>query len=130
MVSRYLDQPAELPVLRNIVVAKDRDAALREAGPALEASYRAMGESGLFTRIVGEASDQLDLERLIAGRVILGSPDEVADELIALRKAIGFDRLIARVQWMGLDQATVCRSIELIAREVMPRLADAGPANT
>ena len=38
-------------------------------------------------------------------------------------KAIGaVDRLITRVQWMGLGQPAVCRSIELIAREVLPRM--------
>ena len=116
------NMPEEFPVLRNIVVGPDRDTALRDAAPALTASYRAMGESGLFTQVVGEQSDQLDLERLIAGRVILGSPEEVAAELAELRGTIGFNRLIARVQWMGLPQDVVCRSIELLAKEVAPRL--------
>ena len=114
--------PAEFPVLRNIVVAKDRATALREAGPALERSYRAMGQSGLFTQVVGEQSDRLELERLIAGRVILGSPAEVVDQLGALREAIGYTRLIARVQWMGLEQKVVLRSLELIAEKVAPQI--------
>lgn len=122
LTERGVAPPAEFPILRNIVVAQDRETALRDAGPALEASYRTMGQAGLFTRIVGESSDQLDLERLIKGRVILGSPEEVATELKALRDAIGFNRLIARVQWMGLDQRSVLRTIELLAKDVLPRL--------
>ena len=119
---RGLEPPAEFPVLRNIVVAESREAALRDAAPALLQSYRAMGQSGLFTQIVGEASDDIDLDRIIKGRVILGSPSEVAAELQRLRDAIGYNRLITRVQWMGLEQQTVLRSLELIAREVAPHL--------
>ena len=36
--------PAEFPLLRNIVVAPDRETALREAGPFLEASYHVFGQ--------------------------------------------------------------------------------------
>ena len=96
LAARDLARPAEFPVLRNIVVAEDRATALSDAAQALE--------------------------RLIKGRVILGSPEEVAAELSSLRAAIGFNRLITRVQWMGLQQPAVCRSIELIAREVLPRM--------
>ena len=36
-------RPQEFPLLRNIVVAEDRETALRDAGPFLEASYRIFG---------------------------------------------------------------------------------------
>jgi alkanesulfonate monooxygenase SsuD/methylene tetrahydromethanopterin reductase-like flavin-dependent oxidoreductase (luciferase family) len=35
--------PSELPVLRNIVVAPDRETAIKNAGPYLAASYRMLG---------------------------------------------------------------------------------------
>jgi alkanesulfonate monooxygenase SsuD/methylene tetrahydromethanopterin reductase-like flavin-dependent oxidoreductase (luciferase family) len=112
--------PAEFPLLRNIVVAPDRETALREAGPFLEASYRVFGQWGLFSKVVGSGKEQLDLEELIEGRVILGSPEECAAELVRLARATGFTRLIARIQWLGMDQKLVLRSIELLANEVLP----------
>ncbi|MFT6583066.1 MAG: alkanesulfonate monooxygenase SsuD [Alphaproteobacteria bacterium] len=119
---RALGKPAprEFPLLRNIVVAPDRETALREAGPFLAASYKIFGQWGLFTNIVGSGKEQLDLEELIAGRVILGSPEECAAELIRLSKTTGFTRLIARIQWLGMDQRIVLRTIRLLAEEVLP----------
>lgn len=112
--------PREFPLLRNIVVAPDRKTALREAGPSLEASYKIFGQWGLFTNVVGAGKAQLDLPELIAGRVIVGSPEECAEQLVRLARATGFTRLIARVQWLGMDQSIVLRSVDLIANEVLP----------
>ena len=42
--------PADFPVLRNIVVAKDRETALREVGPAIAASYNVFTNWGLVLR--------------------------------------------------------------------------------
>lgn len=124
LAARGKAMPSDFPVLRNIVVAKDRETALREAGPALMRSYQILGQSNLFTQIVGEQSDPPELEELLAGRVILGSPQEVAAELAALRQAVPYNRIIARVQWMGFPQQHVLRSIELLAKEVLPALTD------
>lgn len=110
--------PAAFPLLRNIVVAPDRETALKEAGPFLEESYRVLGQWGLFSQVVG--GERPDLETLIAGRVVLGSPEECAEELVRLARATGFTRLVARVQWLGMDQRIVLRTVELLANEVRP----------
>jgi alkanesulfonate monooxygenase SsuD/methylene tetrahydromethanopterin reductase-like flavin-dependent oxidoreductase (luciferase family) len=112
--------PETFPLLRNVVVAHDRETALRDAGPFLEASYRVFGQWGLFTDIVGAGKAQLDLEELVAGRVVIGSPEECAEELVTLARNTGYSRLIARVQWMGMDQNLVLRTIELLADRVLP----------
>ena len=123
-----LDKPAspELPVLRNVVVARDRATAIREAGPYLEASYRVFGQWGLFTRVVGGDKAQLDLPELLRGRVVIGGPEECAEELAGLAAATGCGRLVCRVQWMGMEQRLVLRTIELLAERVAPLLARDG----
>lgn len=120
LASHGKQMPAEFPLLRNIVVAPDKETALREAGPSIAASYQIFGQWGLFTNVVGAGKEQLDLPELLAGRVIIGSPEECAEELVRLARATGFTRLIARVQWLGMDQSVVLRSIELLANEVRP----------
>ena len=112
--------PEEFPLLRNIVVAENRATALRDSGPFLEASYRIFGQWGLFTGPVGAKKDQLDLEELIAGRVIIGSPEECAEQIIDLKEATEFTRLVARVQWLGMDQKIVLRTIRLLGEKVLP----------
>ncbi len=117
--------PEDFPVLRNIVVAPDREAAIRDAGPYLEASYRVFGQWGLFTQVVGSDKRELDLPELLGGRVIIGGPEECAAELARLAGAVGFNRLVCRVQWMGMEQRLVLRTIELLAERVLPQLARA-----
>ena len=112
--------PADFPVLRNIVVAKDRKTALREAGPSLADSYRVFGQWGLFREVVGAQKDELDLEELLADRVIIGSPEECAEALADLCRRSGATRLVARVQWMAMEQRVVLRTIELLAERVRP----------
>ena len=117
--------PSEFPVLRNIVVAPDRETAIREAGPYIEASYRVFGQWGLFTQVVGSDKQQLDLRELLAGRVVIGGPEECATELGRLIEAVGCKRLVCRVQWMGMEQRLVLRTIELLAERVAPLLTQA-----
>jgi alkanesulfonate monooxygenase SsuD/methylene tetrahydromethanopterin reductase-like flavin-dependent oxidoreductase (luciferase family) len=120
--------PAEFPVLRNVVVGPDRATAIREAGPSLEASYRVFGQWGLFRQVAGIGQDQLDLPELLAGRVIVGGPEECAAELARLAQGVGFDRLVCRVQWMGMEQRLVLRTIELLGARVRPLLERAAGA--
>ncbi len=125
LVSLGKEMPKELPLLRNIVVAPNRETAIREAGPFLEASYRVFGQWGLFTDVVGSDKKQLDFEELIAGRVIIGSPEECAEELAQLAQETGCTRLITRIQWLGMDQPLVLRTIELLGEKVLPMLRHA-----
>ncbi len=113
-------KPTEFPLLRNIVVAPDKETALREAGPFIADSYRVFGQWGLFTNVVGSGKEQLDFEELMAGRVIIGSPEDCAEELVRLAKTTGFTRLVARIQWHGMDQRITLRTIELLATKVKP----------
>ncbi|MGB3187653.1 MAG: LLM class flavin-dependent oxidoreductase [Ornithinimicrobium sp.] len=112
--------PADFPVLRNVVVAPDRATAWRDAGPFLAASYDVFETWGLFSDVIGKDTSHVDLEALLAGRVVIGSPEECAEQLVRLARATGFTRLIARVQWMGMDQRIVRRTIELLAEQVRP----------
>ncbi|OSC42534.1 LLM class flavin-dependent oxidoreductase [Mycobacterium decipiens] len=113
-------RPTDFPLLRNIVVAEDRATALREAVPYLQASYQIFHRWGLFTEVVGDPAAANGVPELLAGRVIIGSPQDCAEELVRLARAIEFTRLVARVQWMGMEHRIVCRTIELLAGEVLP----------
>ncbi len=115
--------PTDFPILRNIVVARNRETAVRDAAPYLEASYRIFGDRGLFTEVVGAGKAQLDLAELLEGRVIIGSPEACAGALSALAEATGATRLIARVQWLGMEQRLVLRTIELLAERVRPLIS-------
>jgi alkanesulfonate monooxygenase SsuD/methylene tetrahydromethanopterin reductase-like flavin-dependent oxidoreductase (luciferase family) len=115
--------PGEFPVLRNIVVAADRDTAVKDAGPYLAASYRMLGQWGLPGTIAGTPKDRADLAELLAGRVVIGGPEECAEVLAGLARTVGLGRLVCRVQWLGMEQRLVLRTIELLAERVLPLVA-------
>jgi hypothetical protein len=60
--------PRDFPVLRNIVVAPDRETAIRDVGPAIAESYRIFGNWGLFTGVVDDVKTHPGFEDLIADR--------------------------------------------------------------
>jgi alkanesulfonate monooxygenase SsuD/methylene tetrahydromethanopterin reductase-like flavin-dependent oxidoreductase (luciferase family) len=114
--------PSDFPVLRNIVVAPDRETALRDAAPYLAASYKVFGDAGLFRNVVGSGKDQLELTELLAGRVVIGAPEECAAALAQTIAAGGFTRIVCRIQWLGMEQRLVLRTLELLAERVLPLL--------
>ena len=116
------DTPDDFPLLRNVVVAPNRETAIRDAGPFLAASYRVFGEWGLFTDVVGSGKPQLEFDELLAGRVVIGSPEQCAEQFADLAQATGCTRFITRIQWLGMDQKLVLRTLELLGERVLPML--------
>ncbi len=64
----------------------------------------------------------LDFEDLAASRFLLGSVDEVAEQIIALRRATGITEISCPIQWPGMPQAQVVDQMHMLAEEIMPRV--------
>lgn len=58
-------------------------------------------------------------DELVLNTLILGSPDDLI-ERIRRYEALGFDEIVFRPFWLGMPIERARRSIEMIAREVMP----------
>jgi alkanesulfonate monooxygenase SsuD/methylene tetrahydromethanopterin reductase-like flavin-dependent oxidoreductase (luciferase family) len=112
--------PTDFPVLRNIVVAPDRGTAVRDVGPSIAESYRIFGDWGLFSGVAGDANTHPEFADLIADRFIIGSPEECATQIADLMLATGCNRLVTRIQWVGMDHKHVMRTIELLGDKVSP----------
>jgi alkanesulfonate monooxygenase SsuD/methylene tetrahydromethanopterin reductase-like flavin-dependent oxidoreductase (luciferase family) len=112
--------PEDFPVLRNIVVAPDRRTAIQEVGPAIAESYKTFGDWGLFTSVVGDAKAHPEFEDLIRDRFILGSPEEAAEDIAKLIGMTGCNRLVCRIQWVGMEHRHVMRTIEMLGDKVAP----------
>ena len=78
--------------------------------PLLQPGFRAMKERfGTIT-----------WDRLVAETLAFGSPDTVAEKIDELRR-LGVGEVLCWMNFGGLPQAQVRRSMELFAREVIPR---------
>ncbi|MBI4609796.1 MAG: LLM class flavin-dependent oxidoreductase [Candidatus Rokubacteria bacterium] len=83
---------------------------IEDADPALQPAFRAMAERLANTTWEG----------LVAETVAFGSPETVARKIEEMRQA-GVGQVLCWMNFGGLPQDKVRRSMELFAREVMPR---------
>lgn len=74
-----------------------------------------------FRRFFG---DFYSVEELVeSGNVIAGSPEDVANEIQRQREEIGSEHLMCIMNFGNLTHEQTIRSMELLAREVMPRFS-------
>lgn len=62
-------------------------------------------------------------EELMADRFFIGSPDDVAEQIIKFNKRIGMNHIVMSMHWPGLEIARSMEAMQLFAEEVMPRVA-------
>jgi alkanesulfonate monooxygenase SsuD/methylene tetrahydromethanopterin reductase-like flavin-dependent oxidoreductase (luciferase family) len=118
--------PAELPIRREIYVAKDRKTAIREAGPWLFPKYEVYTSWGQDRALPSGDDFSGDFEQLLNERFILGSPEECVAEIDRYRAALGVTEFIVRVQWPGMPQAQALRNIENIGKTLIPHYRSEG----
>src|SRR5262249_60568106 len=73
--------PAELPMRRELYVARTREEAWRTCGPYLEGKYRTYSAWGQDKVVPEEAGFRLDFDELADERFLIGDPDHCVDGL-------------------------------------------------
>lgn len=115
--------PTEFPARREVFVAKSRDEALRQCGPFLFEKYQAYQQSGLGRAMPeGDNNLGLDFDELWRNRFLIGSPDEVAEQMLELHAATGINHLVMSVQWPGMPQQMALDVLHQLAKEVFPKV--------
>ena len=69
---------------------------------------------------LGQAFAELQRDRFL-----IGSPDDVAEQVASLHKRTGANHIIASMQWPGMPQNQTLDSMHLLAEEVFPRVRQA-----
>ncbi len=122
--------PRRWRVAKSIFVADDRATARRYATDpqgsyyfyyrSLFSKLKAAGRANLFKTYRDQPDEELDLATIVEQLVIYGTPDEVAERILAFREDVGeFGTLLyAGHDWM--DKTLARRSMELMAEKVMP----------
>lgn len=107
----------EYPVMIELYVGESREKAMAEVRPYIAREYDYYGhyEALRWQR------DRFD--ELVDNTFVIGSPDEVAQRIAALRD-LGFNHIIFRPFWCGMPAELSRRSVRLFAEEVIPRFAD------
>ncbi|MFT4584361.1 MAG: alkanesulfonate monooxygenase SsuD [Gammaproteobacteria bacterium] len=125
------DYPRAL--IREFYVAEDNETAWREVQPHFAHIYRNVycppylpfydeNPDG-SKRLVTDPNDEyLESERFRKDRHIIGDPEFCANELRRYRDDAGIDNVILRMQFPGQPNAQVMNSLELLVKEVIPRV--------
>jgi len=68
-----------------------------------------------------------EYDAMVAGAqaLFVGSPDEVADRIIAVGRLVGADRYAMQMDWAGVPHDRVMTAIELLGTRVLPRVREA-----
>jgi alkanesulfonate monooxygenase SsuD/methylene tetrahydromethanopterin reductase-like flavin-dependent oxidoreductase (luciferase family) len=114
--------PAELPLMREMVVAGSRAAAIAIARPYLERKYRTYVRWGQHKVLPRDDDLTVGFDELVRDRFILGDPDECAAELRRAAALTGATMIVLRLHWAGMPHEVAMRSLELIGERVKPKL--------
>ena len=114
--------PQVLPMMRELYVAQDRETAYLESQPYLEAKYAAYASWGQDKALPGEESFTVPYRDLARDRFLLGSPDDVVQEILRYGDDLGVNYLIFRMQWPGMAHQQLLKEIDIMGREVIPRV--------
>ncbi len=114
--------PDELPIVRIVYVAPDRETALKEAEPMIAKWYRDRGTWGWFLT-KGSAGAVAD-EVMRSGRWIIGDPDDCVEQITRFRERLGVNHMVFAMVWPGAEQEKLLRAIRLLAERVLPHVQD------
>ena len=113
----------ETPLIKECYVAPASSTAFAEAAPFLDAKYRAYRRWEQDKALPAGESFAGSFEELARERFIIGDPARVAEEIARYRERLGVTTMIFRLQWPGMEQAKVLRSLRLLGEQVLPKLA-------
>jgi len=57
---------------------------------------------------------------LLEDRFLLGSPAEVAEQMVRLNRRLGVNHIVASVHWPGMPNNLALDQLQILAEEVMP----------
>ena len=112
--------PAVRPICLELHVAPTHEEAVDTARPFLEAKYAAYAEWGQDKVLPGEESFRVAFDALARDRFILGTPDEVIEEIEERVRRLDSNYLIFRMGWPGMESPKILRVIEMMGTRVLP----------
>ena len=119
-------EPDERPIVKELHVARTREEAIRTAQPYLEQKYRAYSAWGQDKALPGDEDFQAPFDDLARDRFILGSVEEVIQQIEEHRRRLGVDHFIFRIWWPGMEARQAYGVAELLGEYVLPHFKETG----
>jgi len=109
----------EWPLTRDVIIAESDRRARELAEQHIMVAYRKEYAGGWRHPFI-DAAIATDLDKLMEDRFIIGGPEQCVAKIGRFVERYGMTHLICRTFFPGLPHAHIVRSLELLAREVMP----------
>ena len=117
--------PAELPMAREVFVARTRQEAIRLARPYLEIKYNAYRDWGQDKVMPAGDAFNHDFDELTKDRFLFGSPTEITEQILVLKRRFGVNTVILGIHWAGMPANLAMDQMQLISEEVFPAVRSA-----
>jgi alkanesulfonate monooxygenase SsuD/methylene tetrahydromethanopterin reductase-like flavin-dependent oxidoreductase (luciferase family) len=108
------------PMTLELCVAPTREEAVELAGPYLAGKYAAYAAWGQDKVLPGQESFRVSFDELAKDRFILGSPDEVIEQLEDRIQRLDANYFIFRAGWPGMEIWKTLKTVELMGSHVLP----------
>jgi len=112
--------PSARPIALELHVAPTHKEAVETARPFLAGKYNAYAEWGQDKVLPGEESFRIAFDALARDRFILGTPEEVIEQIEERVRRLQSNYLIFRMGWPGMEPAKILRVIEMMGQKVLP----------
>jgi alkanesulfonate monooxygenase SsuD/methylene tetrahydromethanopterin reductase-like flavin-dependent oxidoreductase (luciferase family) len=102
-------------------VARTREDAIRLSRPSLEMKYKTYHQWGQDKAMPeGDNNFAVPFEELMEDRFLLGSPEEVAGQIIRLIEMLDVNHIVLNIQQPGMSHALTLEAMQMLAEEVFP----------
>jgi alkanesulfonate monooxygenase SsuD/methylene tetrahydromethanopterin reductase-like flavin-dependent oxidoreductase (luciferase family) len=118
-----LPAPSAVPIRREVIVAPTRAEAWRQAEQYLGPKYETYRRWGQDTVLPADDRFSAEFAELARDRFIIGSPGQVAEELLRYREELGVTDLMMTSDRAGMPFELSERSLRLFGEQVLPKLA-------
>jgi alkanesulfonate monooxygenase SsuD/methylene tetrahydromethanopterin reductase-like flavin-dependent oxidoreductase (luciferase family) len=116
--------PDEFPMMREIFVARTREEAVKLAKPSLKIKFDAYAAWGQDKTDPSNPLNQ-DFDDLAKDRFLIGSANEVVEQILDLHRRIGVNHLVLGIHWPGMEHEIVADQMRLLSEEVFPAVSAA-----
>ena len=111
--------PAEIPLIKECYVAPEAATAVSEGARFVGPKYQAYRRWEQDKALPAGESFDASFDQLARDRFLVGDPARIVDEIARYRERLGVTMMIFRLQWPGMDQERVLRSIRLLGQKVL-----------
>ena len=115
------------PLRRNFMFGADLDDATERYARVSQARYQAYAARGLD--VYDENALTAEFARTAQAHALLGTPKDVADQLIGLAARFPVDPVMLRPQWPTMPVEEAIALVEILGREVVPAVKDVVPVS-